>query len=80
MNRRWSQPPVTAAGSPERDRVLDGALDQRLPPRACARIKHWVPGQSAGTDRRSLEAHSPRPQQEAASDPPEDNAPSKEDT
>jgi hypothetical protein len=46
MKRRWSQPPVTAAGSPKRDRGLDGAPDQWLPPRACARIQHWVHGRT----------------------------------
>jgi hypothetical protein len=60
VNRRWSQPPVFAAGSPARDRGLDGALDQRLALHACARTQHWVPAQLTGTDRRSLEAHSPR--------------------
>src|ERR1700687_1314163 len=57
----WNQPPVTAAGSPLRDRGLDGALGLRLPRRACARTKHRVIGsQSADTDRRSLEAYQPR--------------------
>jgi len=37
--------------------------------------------QNAGTDRRSLEAQSPRPQQEAAGDAPEQKRPlQKEDT
>jgi hypothetical protein len=68
VNRRWPQPPVTAAGSPQRDRGLDGALDQRLPLRAGARTQHWVTGlPESGTDRRSLEAHSPRLTTEATS-------------
>jgi hypothetical protein len=55
MNPRWSQLPVVAAGSPFKDRGLDGALTNSLLPRARARTKHWVSG-SASTDRRLLEA------------------------
>src|SRR5712692_8535826 len=66
LNPRWSQLPVTAAGSPHRDRGLDGAPDQPLPPRACARTQHRVPGSHAATARRSLEAQ-PRLIKEATS-------------
>jgi hypothetical protein len=66
LNRRWSQPPVTAAGSPLRDRLLDGALDQRLPQtRLCANTALGARPSGADTDGRLLEAHSPRLQREA---------------
>jgi hypothetical protein len=49
------------AGSPKRDRGLDGASAQELPLIAPGRTQHWVIGENlADTDRRSLEASAPR--------------------
>lgn len=66
MILRWSQPPVNAAWSPKWDRLLEGAVDQVLPPRASGRTQHWVYG-FADTDRRWFGASAPRLQMEAAS-------------
>jgi hypothetical protein len=63
---RWSQPPVNVAWFPKRDRLLEGAVDQELPPRACGRTQHWVYG-FAVTDRRWSGASASRLQMEAAS-------------